>query len=71
MLMHGGRMHLFGSMLNFWIFGGNIEHDCGRVELQRKMFLWRSSDWHPLQPKGLLNLPSIHGKLISLIRGGA
>ncbi len=29
MFMHGGLMHLFGNMWFLWIFGDNVESECG------------------------------------------
>lgn len=32
MFMHGGLMHLIGNMWFLWIFGNNVEDQCGKVK---------------------------------------
>jgi membrane associated rhomboid family serine protease len=31
MFMHGGLMHLIGNLWFLWIFGDNVENECGRL----------------------------------------
>ena len=33
MFMHGGIAHIAGNMLFLWIFGDNLEHTLGHVDM--------------------------------------